>query len=266
VGTDAWTVELAVPLADVGIAGAFGFNVCRERRPMETLELSCWSPTGGAFGSPERFGVATLGGAWIGQVQLPPARLGTNRFAVTLTNESDQERAVRPELRLAEQQRGYLLEPEPVVLAPKSQVERTYAYEAAGDRPLAMTFRVLDAETGDLLAERTLAPTVLPPLAMTLAPRMYYVSETRGTARIEVSVAEQLRKDTRLELALTDARGKRALRAEALPRLQGDTVAAVIDLSGVPEGTYQLRARLLTGKTPLAEASAPLTRLRGPFD
>ena len=46
-GTDSWTVELSIALADLGIPGqSFGFNLCRERRPLEVMELTCWSPTG----------------------------------------------------------------------------------------------------------------------------------------------------------------------------------------------------------------------------
>ncbi len=64
IGTDRWTAELAVPLDDLGIRSGrvFGLNLCRERRPMEAFELSAWSPTGGKFGLPGRFGSALIGG------------------------------------------------------------------------------------------------------------------------------------------------------------------------------------------------------------
>lgn len=57
-----WLVELAIPAAGMGLAPRFGLNFARERRPMEVLELSTWSPTGGPFGQPERFGLAVLAG------------------------------------------------------------------------------------------------------------------------------------------------------------------------------------------------------------
>jgi hypothetical protein len=268
VGTDAWTVELAVPLADLGISGPFGFNVCRERRPMETLELSCWSPTGGAFGAPERFGVATLGGAWIGEVKLPPATLGSNTVTVSLINETDQVRAIRAELRMPEPRgRMRTAASEALTLAPKSTVERTYAYEVTRGDGLTMTFAVIDAATGKPLAERTLAPTVLPPLTLTVRPRVHYLSEGNGTAEVALSISEALGKEATLSLALTDEWGKRVLRSSALPDIGGDDAAVSFDLAGVSEGTYGLRARLAdhAGRA-LAEATIPIERLRGPFD
>ncbi|MBM3476116.1 MAG: hypothetical protein FJX75_22835 [Armatimonadetes bacterium] len=268
VGTDAWTVELAVPLADLGITGPFGFNVCRERRPMETLELSCWSPTGEAFGVPERFGVATLGGAWIGEVRLPPAILGRNEFTVKLINETDQERALRTELRMPPW-RGAMrcVAFEALNLAPRSTVERTYAYDVTRAEPFTMTFVVIDAVGGKALAERTLAPTVLPPLTLTVGPRMYYLSEAGGVAEVGLSISEALRKEATLSLRLTNEGSKRALRSGALPEVAGDIATVRLDLGGVPRGTYAVRARLAdrNGKM-LAEAETRIDRIKGPFD
>jgi hypothetical protein len=268
IGTNAWMVELAVPMADLGITGPFGFNVCRERRPMETLELSCWSPTGDGFGKPERFGVATLGQAWIGEVRLPSALLGRNEFAVKLTNETESERQLRTQVLMPRVRgRERLVTGETLAVPAKGAVERTYSYTLSSSEPIAMTFRVLDANTGDLLAQRTLAPAVLPPLSMTVRPRMYYLSEGMGTAELEVNVAEELRKEAKLELALTDARGKRTLRSEALPRLGGDAVTVRVDLGGVGEGEYRLRAALVDGEgRRLAQTETALARIAGPFD
>lgn len=59
VGTDHWTVELAIPFADLGGAPApgatWGVNVGRERYAGAEA-LSAWSPTYGKFLVPERFG------------------------------------------------------------------------------------------------------------------------------------------------------------------------------------------------------------------
>jgi hypothetical protein len=268
IGTDAWTVELAAPLADLGITGPFGFNVCRERRPMETLELSCWSPTGGGFGRPERFGVATLGQAWIGEVRLSGALLGSNEFTVKLTNETEGERQLRTQLLMPSLRgRERLATDETLTVPAKGAVEHAYAYTLNSPEALTMTFRVLDAKTGELLAQRTLAPAVLAPLRMTVRPRMYYLSERMGTAEVEVNVSDELRKEAKLELALMDARGKRTLRSEALPALGGDAATVRVDLGGVSEGEYRLRARLVDGKgTRLAETETALARIAGPFD
>ena len=55
---------------------------------MEVLELSAWSPTGGSFGQPERFGVAVLSGD-LPQAAAAPASLEmqiTPGYALTTTD------------------------------------------------------------------------------------------------------------------------------------------------------------------------------------
>jgi len=63
-GERAWSIEVAVSLAEVLQAGAdLGFNVCRERRAGAQLELSCWRPTGGRFAMPTKFAHVRLANA-----------------------------------------------------------------------------------------------------------------------------------------------------------------------------------------------------------
>jgi len=57
-----WLAELAIPVGDLNLAPKFGFNVGRERRPTEVMELSTWSVTGGGFAQPARFGLAVIDG------------------------------------------------------------------------------------------------------------------------------------------------------------------------------------------------------------
>ena len=62
-GEDAWTVEVAIPLADLGGAqpgDRWGLNIGRERQAGGSNELSAWSPTYGQFLVPERFGELLL--------------------------------------------------------------------------------------------------------------------------------------------------------------------------------------------------------------
>lgn len=58
---NAWTMEMRVPFSTLCGAiprpGAiWGFNICRVRTTVKPSEYSCWSPTFGGFGKPERFG------------------------------------------------------------------------------------------------------------------------------------------------------------------------------------------------------------------
>ena len=84
-GDDRWTVEMAIPLADLKIKGRlFGFNVCRERRPLEVFELICWSPTGERFGEPRRFGEAHFERSLLSSVNLNDVKPGNSRMTVSL--------------------------------------------------------------------------------------------------------------------------------------------------------------------------------------
>ena len=61
---DVWTVELAIPFADLGVVppkpgDAWRVNFCRQELP--SRELTAFSFTGGGFGIPSRFGVLKFG-------------------------------------------------------------------------------------------------------------------------------------------------------------------------------------------------------------
>ncbi|MBP5640800.1 MAG: hypothetical protein J6X55_15065 [Victivallales bacterium] len=84
---DKWSVEVAIPLKSLGQrANSIGLNVCRERRPLEVFELSCWSPTGNGFATPSRFGSATFGHAWLSHVSLDNLMLGNGSITVDVIN------------------------------------------------------------------------------------------------------------------------------------------------------------------------------------
>ena len=81
-----WLVEMAIPAAGMKLAPRFGLNLARERRPMEVLELSAWSPTGGSFGQPERFGIGVMEGDLPQTAAAKPElRLGVSRYSVSNT-------------------------------------------------------------------------------------------------------------------------------------------------------------------------------------
>ena len=91
-GDDRWTVEMAIPLADLKIkALLFGFNVCRERRPLEVFELICWSPTGERFGEPRRFGEASFEGSLLAGISLDGVKPGNSSMTVYLRDDKPYE-------------------------------------------------------------------------------------------------------------------------------------------------------------------------------
>ena len=60
---DTWTLEVAIPFADLGASPAPGrawrFNACRTEKP--SGEYTCWSPTRGGYHLTERFGYLEFG-------------------------------------------------------------------------------------------------------------------------------------------------------------------------------------------------------------
>lgn len=99
VGERSWTVEMALPRAPLA-AGEFSateawrLNLCRTQKPAG--EHSCWSPTGGPFHTPARFGLVGFGPAGLGggDVDLGALRKGANRLALAVTNPGADESAV----------------------------------------------------------------------------------------------------------------------------------------------------------------------------
>ncbi len=63
-GHDGWSLEVAIPWADLGVAPepghVMGFNVCRDRYLGPNKQWMNWSQTAANFHDPERFGHAVL--------------------------------------------------------------------------------------------------------------------------------------------------------------------------------------------------------------
>lgn len=99
VGDRSWTLEIALPRERFA-AGEFStkecwrINLCREEKP--SGEYSCWSPTGGPFHTPSRFGLVAFGPAELGggAVDLGALRKGTNRLQLTVSNPGAETRGV----------------------------------------------------------------------------------------------------------------------------------------------------------------------------
>jgi len=99
VGEKSWTVEMAIPRQSL-TDGVFGpddywrVNICRSEKPAG--EHSCWSPTGGPFHTPERFGLVAFGPPAIGggTVDLGGLRKGPNRLQLAFSNAGPEPSAV----------------------------------------------------------------------------------------------------------------------------------------------------------------------------
>lgn len=290
---DRWVVEWAIPMSDLGLTGQqFGLNVCRERRPMETLELSCWSPTGTGFGVPERFGLASLGQAWIADFQAPPARIGTNTFTVTLINETAETRSFNASLLTQWSCLQYLRNLSAGIaggapLAPGERRAFTYEYGLSGTEVPQLIYRVYDAgkAVADPIAERVFTPRLIQPLMMAVRPQTTYLSEHAAAAELEINLADDLRPKAQLSLCLRREGDAAVLRSASLSPIESNRLGIALNMRGLDPGEYVLTATLETLSAPgtvgpirladgavlrsspvLAETVVELGRVRGPFD
>jgi len=97
IGDEAWTAELAIPFADLGVEPQkqmrFRFNVCRQEKPNQ--ENSTWAPIREGFHEPANFATGILGERAV-QVELhnlPQLMEGAGKqsAALTVRNASDIE-------------------------------------------------------------------------------------------------------------------------------------------------------------------------------
>ncbi len=153
VGEGRWTVELAIPFADLETVPAegdvWGFNIGRERCPGQE-RLSIWSPTYGKFLEPDRFGDLTFSAtpsnvSW--RPVAPPA-FGPGGIAMQCN------RSQEPALRIiddwpAELPRDWEMPPAAVAATGPAQ-----AVFGPGGRAWTATYRLVDGSEVALVIEQ----------------------------------------------------------------------------------------------------------------
>lgn len=266
-----WTVELGIPLGALNLSSnIFGFNVCRERRPLESLELSCWSQTGSGFGVPQRFGVASIGGSYLGDFRIGRGVMGTNDFAATIRNDDSKPHKFVAILDWKQGKRVALYRQKgPLELQPGQSAEVQLSYELVSDRdPVALGVAVKDADTGATYAERRLDQPVLPVLKMSLKPHAYFLADRYGQLQADINLAHALQDQSSLVVALYDKSG--ALIRKQTLRVDNERLDATVDLSGLAPGSYRLSGTVVSGTggaaKRLAAAETTITKIGGPFD
>lgn len=268
-----WFLEVGVPLSSLNLAGTtFGLNVCRERRPLESLELSCWSPTLGGFGNAQRFGTASLGGSLLAGYRLGRGVVGHNELSVDLANHEAGARKVTAVLNWR-QAGGVALyrQSGPVALAPGQKQTLTLGYEVGSDRvPVDFDLLLKDAESGQVLEQRRSRQQVLPVGVLTVDPHLYYLSENAGALTARLNLAPEARERAAVIVQLLPEKGAKALRSLTLRQVAGDQLHATLNLAGLKPGTYRLEMVVKASAAPearrLGTAKTNLTRVQGPFD
>ena len=274
VGEDSWTVELAIPLADLGLAqSSFGLNLCRERRPMETLELTCWSPTGGQFGKPDRFGLATIGAPFFSNVRLGRGVLGQNTFSATVTNRTDKEGRFVLKLHWEQDaERPGTATAEPVRLRPGQSAEAGARYAVGtGTEAVRLRATLADSESGRELAAYHATQGTTPPLLLSVVPKAMFTQRTQCTMEAKLSVAGEVTASSLLRVTMVDGESGDRLGEAAVIPIFGSRLAASLHVGVAGAGQARVRAELVPKKDsatarPRATAEAMIVRVSGPFE
>jgi hypothetical protein len=263
-----WRVELVLPLDDLqATSTSFGFNLCRERRPTEVFELSCWSPTGGGFGEPGRFGMASFGASYVRSVGLGKGVVGPNQLAATVTNPTGKDLRARlvvlcgaanaPPVRTVS---------EAFTVSPGKTSEVLVPYILTSDMGDAtIEARLEDTTSGAFLDGQRLSQKVAAPLALRLSPSLSFTSRGTLGCTVEVAVAKALRPDLKVQVLLRRDADDAVVSRTEIAGILGSEVSGLLH-PGLAPGTYRLCGRLVgpDGEA-IAEVETPLSRVRGPF-
>lgn len=206
IGDDAWTGEFALPMSSLGITGTeFGINFCRERKAAGGNQLSCWSPTGGGFHQPGRFGLASLPGGWLKAFGLGKGMLGQNELSATIANPTDAEQQLRVRLTWW-QGEGIALERVrgPFTVAGGESREVTVGYDVQRTgAPVQLELAVLN-EDGEVVAERQVEQDIVDVLAMEVSQHLLPASQREITIRGTMQLSEGYLERTEVILAVFD--------------------------------------------------------------
>lgn len=203
-GADSWTVELSIAIADLGIPGqSFGFNICRERRPLEVMELTCWSPTGSKFGTPECFGVARFGRRGLSLASADALKLGDNPISVLVRNDFQAAETFTVTAVWTIGAAGETTQTRTLALPPDKEGTVSFTMTATDPGPVTQTITLLDSK-GNIVDRLTTTPPVAPPLTLTLSSP--FMDGPDWQAEVAVNLAPGRRANQEL-VVLTGAHG-----------------------------------------------------------
>ncbi|NUQ01462.1 MAG: hypothetical protein HUU35_16585, partial [Armatimonadetes bacterium] len=275
-GEGFWSVELAVPLADLALnghsRGAWGFNVARERQAGGQTELSTYAPLTAGFHQPSQFARLTLEQAdlerYLWQIKSPYGREvseadgGLRLTARTyLLNQTGRFRF----FRLTASLRGAGGESSQAVtngLDAEQGKELTLMVPLKAPGPQVLTLTLSDRASGETWAvHQDVVELSYTPLALTLTSPSYrntvYATQrlTKVAGRVACGLPVEALAGKRLEITL--CQGTAGLGSVAVTKVERET-AFSLPLPALPPGAYEIRAELRAGQETLHRASAPL--------
>ena len=272
VGDGDWSAELSLPVDDLdAMARTIGLNLCRERRAGGEVELSCWSATGGGFGLPHRFGLATLGVPYIESVSLGEGILGLNLMELVLANDGPETRTLRARLRWSQEgeQPGEVFTM-PRRVGPEQRRKFPLGYHAyRPDQPLELELSVLDQDD-TVVTTRRFTQRLATPLQARLLPRLFFLDEHRAGLSVQLNVGGDILDRGQLVVAIFREPGRELVARQEFEDLRPGSLTAAVSLPDLELGKYSLhvilKERTADGVRRVAESKQVIHKLTGPFD
>ncbi len=251
IGAERWGVELAVPLAALGLRPGrmFGLNLCRERRPTEVFELSAWSPTGDGFGRAERFGAAVLGeGGGLRSVRFGPPTVGRHVCRARIAAAPVAERC-RLDLRISRGSKTRLIHGQATGVPRGGSAELTCLYQvpdAAGPLHIEVSLVRVEGARARPVIRLHRVQAIRPLLAgVRISPALAYADSPPRRFRIDIPAPPGLRRALRVVAAVVPmgASGMKPLVSQRLEVGDSGPITGKIVLNGVAPGAYRFVVR-----------------------
>jgi hypothetical protein len=260
---DGWTLEMAIPLCDLGLSNAREalMNFGRERKPES--ELSSWH---GLFAQPKTWQLLPLALDKNYSIDMRDWSFGAAQYGDNELSAEFVSGAAAPVGVLAQAQEDGQWKTKSHKTAQSTPGLPTralvpYSLQPLG-KPQAVRF-VLERNEQPLF--RATYRLNLPAAAMveTLSAPYYYSEENWGFVQLESLLSEGSLKSSRIRLIVKAPNGK-VISTQEIHPLQKNTRAA-FPISSWRSGTGSLTAELITDGKLLAQQSAPIPKRPGPF-
>ncbi|HAH87360.1 MAG TPA: hypothetical protein DCL60_08315, partial [Armatimonadetes bacterium] len=252
---DGWTAEIKIPLSNFALASdvgsSWGINLCRERKTEP--ENTSWSPTFGAFHSPEKFGTIREFNADVTPYKIAvsaPAlnySFKDNKPSLQLTqsfiNSSKEPRQVN--IRIQNLSGNESISKDMVLLPGKAQ-EVILPINVKKDGNQYQLFRTEITNSAD--EAKTYCASRMaecPALMQSCFDRSCYVSEKKANLEGSISINEKLPDNLGIRVAML-SRGKKV--SEKTVRISGAKFNVPVDIASLPAGEYNAAVSMIHGK------------------
>ena len=268
---DRWTAEVKLEFAGLRLAEAegrmWGANFARSSfRGGRSLYV--WAPVKKNFGEPQHFGRIVLpfdptasvvaGGPLTGG----HAFWGDGTLGFEVTNQRDRAVAVR--VTATDEATSRVLGSAAASVGARSVAELRVPASFPTPGEARVRYELVEDKTHKLLYCTSVTHVVPEPLAVEPATLVSYLGEDYLRGHWSLGLAEDALAGLRLSLTLVPAGGATPI-ASCEIVLEATSGAYALDVTRVPAGRHEVRARLVRGGDAIGQAVYRIDRIAGPF-